>query len=113
MQPNQPSVTPAQIIAVLIAGIPAVAKLLAAFSVYTLTAAQQAAVGDALTWLGVVAGVLIAADTALRAARNRAHAQIESAPKPIVIPPPPAPVKPSPMQGETKPARTRKKGPTR
>jgi hypothetical protein len=78
-EPNQPAVTPAQIAAVLIAGIPAVANLLVAFGVYSVSHAQQAALSDALTWLGVVAGVMIAADAGLRSARNHARAKIAAA----------------------------------
>lgn len=75
VEPNRPAITPAQIVALLVAGIPAVAKLLAAFGVYTVSAAQQDALTGVLTWAGVVAGVLIGADAALRAARNSAHAK--------------------------------------
>lgn len=83
-EPNRPAITPAQIIAVLIAGIPATAKLLEAFGVYSLTAPQQDALSGALTWLGVLAGVLIGADAALRAARNAAHAKVAvAAPGPV------------------------------
>lgn len=78
-EPNQPAITPAQIVAVLIAGIPAVAKLLAAFAIITLTQLQQDAVSGVLTWLGLLAGVLIIADTALRSARNHARAKIAAA----------------------------------
>lgn len=83
MEPNRPAITPAQLVAVLIAGIPATAKLLEAFGVYSLSPVQQDALSGALTWLGVLAGVLIGADAALRAARNAAHAKVATAaPKP-------------------------------
>lgn len=74
-EPKRPAITPAQLVAVLIAGVPAVAKLLAAFSVYTLTTVQQAALTDALTWLGVLAGLLVVSDAGLRSARNAADAK--------------------------------------
>lgn len=95
MQSNQPPITAAQIVAVLVALIAPTASLLAAFGVYTLTASQQGAINDMIVALAGLGAVIAAADAHLRAARNKAHAQIESAPKPIVIPPPPAPAKPA------------------
>lgn len=74
--PPRPAITPAQIVAVLIAGVPAVANLLAAFGVYTITEDQQQALKDALTWLGLVAGALILGDAGLRSARNAAVAKV-------------------------------------
>jgi hypothetical protein len=79
MPQNRPSITPAQIVAVLIAGVPAIANLLAAFSVYTLNVAQQSALTEALTWAGAVAAVLIVSDAGLRSARNAADAPTEAA----------------------------------
>ena len=95
MQVNQPAITPAQIAAAVVALIAPVAELLRAFGVYDLSAAQASALNGLVLALAGFAAVLVAADAHLRAARNKAHAQIESAPKPIVIPPPPAPAKPA------------------
>lgn len=60
--PHRPDITPAQIIA----GVPVVANLLAAFGVYSLTAGQQAALTDTLTW----ALALLGADALIRVGRN-------------------------------------------
>lgn len=60
--PHRPDITPAQIIA----GVPVVANLLAAFGVYTLSAGQQAALTDTLTW----ALALLGADALIRVGRN-------------------------------------------
>lgn len=60
--PHRPDITPAQIIA----GVPVVANLLAAFGVFTMSAAQQAALTDTLTW----ALALLGADALIRVGRN-------------------------------------------
>ena len=60
--PHRPDITPAQIIA----GVPVVANLLAAFGVYSLSAGQQAALTDTLTW----ALALLGADALIRVGRN-------------------------------------------
>jgi len=60
--PHRPDITPAQIIA----GVPVLANLLAAFGVYSLTAGQQAALTDTLTW----ALALLGADALIRVGRN-------------------------------------------
>jgi len=75
---QRPDLTPAQIAAVAVAGVPAVSNLLAAFNAVTVNAAQQAALGDVMTWGGVVATALVAGDTGVRAARNAKDARVES-----------------------------------
>lgn len=60
--PRRPDITPAQIIA----GVPVLANLLAAFGVYSLSAGQQAALTDTLTW----ALALLGADALIRVGRN-------------------------------------------
>lgn len=75
----KPDLTPAQAIGVLITGVPVVSKLLAAFDVITLTAIQQAALTDALTWAAIASGVLFVADAGIRAARNQAAAKRDAA----------------------------------
>jgi hypothetical protein len=72
---QRPDITPAQIAAVLVAGIPAVASLLAAFGVADLSKEQQDALTAVLTWAGVLAGLLIGGDATLRSARNLADAK--------------------------------------
>ena len=59
---RRPDITPAQIIA----GVPVLANLLAAFGVYSLSAGQQAALQDTLTW----ALALLGADALIRVGRN-------------------------------------------
>lgn len=72
---QRPDITPAQLVAVLIAGIPALATLLSAFGIADLNAEQQNALADVLTWGGVLAGLLIGGDATLRGARNMADAK--------------------------------------
>jgi hypothetical protein len=76
---QRPDITPAQTAAGLVAGIPVLATLLTAFGIAELTAAQQDALADALTWGGVLAGLLIGGDATLRTARNVADARRDSA----------------------------------
>ena len=60
-------------------GIPVVSKLAAAFGVWAPNAMQQAALTDAVTWGGVLAGALILGDAGLRSARNSADAKRDAA----------------------------------
>lgn len=93
----RPDVTPAQKIAGLVAGVPIISNLLSAFGVFTVSPLQQQTLQDTLTWGGVLAGLLIAGDTGLRAARNAAQAKVDAAlltpvepptsPQPVGIPP--------------------------
>jgi hypothetical protein len=78
VQGQRPDVTPAQLFALLGAGIPIVASLLAAFGVYDLTAEQQDALNKTVQWAGLVAIGLFGADFGIRAARNRADATVKS-----------------------------------
>ena len=75
----RPSITPAQIIGLLVAGVPAVAKLLQAFGVYEMTGEQTQALNDALQWAAIVAGALFVSDAGLRSARNVATAKVDAA----------------------------------
>lgn len=59
---NRPAVTIPQ----LIAGIPLIANLLAAWGVFTPTASEQSTLTDLLLW----AGALIAGDAVIRVGRN-------------------------------------------
>jgi hypothetical protein len=79
LQGPRPDITAAQIAAVLVAGVPAIATLLTAFGLGDLNAAQQDALSGALTWSAILAGLLIGGDAALRAARNLAVAKTDAA----------------------------------
>jgi hypothetical protein len=59
---HRPSITPAQGIA----GVPVIANLLAAWGIFTPTAAQQSSLSDLLNW----AFVMIGADAIVRVGRN-------------------------------------------
>jgi hypothetical protein len=72
---QRPDLTPAQVVGVLVAGVPVIATLLHAFGVYDVSPEQQQALGEALTWGGVLAGLLFASDAGVRAARNAADAR--------------------------------------
>jgi hypothetical protein len=76
---TRPDLTAAQLVGVLVAGVPVLATLLRAFGAYDLSAEQQQALQDALTWGGVLAGLLLASDAGLRAARNAADARRDAA----------------------------------
>jgi hypothetical protein len=76
---RRPDLTPAQVAAVLVAGIPVLATLLTAFGVTDLSREHQDSLADALTWGGVLAGLLIGGDATLRTARNVADAKRDSA----------------------------------
>jgi hypothetical protein len=76
---KRPDVTPAQVAAVLVAGLPAVATLLSTFGIYDLTGAQQDALSGVLTWSAVLAGLLIGGDATLRTTRNIVDAKRDTA----------------------------------
>lgn len=78
---SRPNITPAQIIGLLVSGIPIIATLLHVFGVYDLTREQQGALEDALKWAAGVAAVLFVSDAGLRAARNHADAKRPAARK--------------------------------
>jgi hypothetical protein len=78
LQGQRPDVTPAQLIAVLAAGVPIVASLLSAFGVYDLTPAQQDALSKTVQWAGLIAIGLFGADFGIRAARNNADAKVKA-----------------------------------
>src|SRR4051795_136153 len=108
---QKPDITPAQLLAVVIAGVPVIATLLHVFGVYELTAEQQDALTKTIQWGGLMAISLFGADAGLRAARNHATGRIEAArataaatpsappaarPARGGAPPPPAPPPPPP-----------------
>ena len=86
----RPDVTPAQLIGVLLVGVPVVANSLHAFGVYDLSEDRQQALRDAGQWGAISAVGLFVSDAGLRAARSRADAQVQAASLTAV---------PSPAQG--------------
>ena len=76
---QMPDITPPQIVAMVVAGIPILAELLRAFGIYDLDAEQTAALSNAVTWAGVFAGALIGGDAILRLGRNLRKGQVEAA----------------------------------
>jgi hypothetical protein len=76
---TMPDITPPQIVALVIAGIPILATLLRAFGVFDLSLAEQQALSDTLTWAGVFAGTLIGGDAILRTGRNVRKGKVEAA----------------------------------
>ena len=75
----RPDITPPQIVAMLVAGIPILAELLHAFGVYDISLEQQAALSNAVTWAGVFASALVGGDAILRVGRNLRSGQVEAA----------------------------------
>jgi hypothetical protein len=76
---QRPDITPAQLAGLLVAGVPVLASLLRAFGVYELAAGQEEALRNAMTWACAFAGLLLASDAGLRAARNAADSRREAA----------------------------------
>lgn len=71
---RRPSITPAQILAACVAGVPVISNLLLAFRVYTVTAAEQHALTEAMQWGAVFGALLVGGDAHLRGKRNEADA---------------------------------------
>jgi hypothetical protein len=78
-QGQRPDLTPAQAVSLLVAGVPVVASLLRAFGVYDIGPAQEEALRNAVTWACAFAGLLLASDAGLRAARNAADGRRDAA----------------------------------
>src|SRR4051794_32011478 len=78
LQGQRPDITPAQLVAVLIAGVPIVASLLSAFGVDDRTPAQEDALAETVQWSGLLAIGLLGADFGIRAARNHADATVNA-----------------------------------
>jgi hypothetical protein len=76
---HRPDLTPAQVIGVIVGGIPVIASLLRAFGVYEASPEQEQALQNAVTWGVAAAGLLFASDAGLRAARNVADARRDAA----------------------------------
>jgi hypothetical protein len=79
MSGQRPDFTLAQKIAAGVGGIPVLSNLLAAFGLWAPNAAQQDALSGAVTWGGVLAGLLIAGDAGIRGARNVSDARRDAA----------------------------------
>jgi hypothetical protein len=75
----RPDLTPAQVAATLVAGVPVIATLLSVFGLADLNPREQQALSDALTWCGILAGLLIGGDVGLRTARNLAESRANAA----------------------------------
>lgn len=75
----RPDVTPAQVVAVLLAGVPVISNLLHAFIGFELSPEQQQALTEAVQWGGISALGLFVSDAGLRAARNAREAKVETA----------------------------------
>jgi len=75
----RPDVTPAQVIGVLLVGVPVVASSLSAIGVYDLSKDRQRTLRDAGQWGAISAVGLFLSDAGLRAARNYADAQVQAA----------------------------------
>lgn len=76
---NRPDITPAQLAATIVAGIPIFANLLHVFGVFDLSHEQAQALQDTITWGGVFAALLMGSDAALRVGRNHADAKVQAA----------------------------------
>lgn len=75
----RPDITPAQVTGLLVAGVPILANLLAAFGIFHPTPEQQDALIQAAKWGGVGAGTLFLGDAHLRSSRARADAHVQAA----------------------------------
>ena len=76
---QRPDITPAQVIAVLIAGIPIIVNLLQVFGLFDTTPEQEQALTETMTWAGVLAALLVASDAGVRTARNVADSRRDAA----------------------------------
>ena len=76
---QRPDITPIQTAAIFVAGIPIVSNVLSAFDVFTMNAVQQDALGDALTWGGLLAAALVGGDAVIRVGRNVKDGNVEAA----------------------------------
>jgi hypothetical protein len=92
----RPDVTPAQLVALFVGGVPVIATLLHVFGVYDLSEEQQDALTKAIQWGGLVAIALFGADAGLRAARGHAAAKVDSAAISVKSEPPVGPTAPAP-----------------
>ena len=73
-----PDITPPQIVAMAVGGIPIIAELLHAFGVYDISPEQQEALSNAVTWAGILGAALIGGDAILRTGRNARSGKVEA-----------------------------------
>jgi len=73
-----PDITPPQIVAMAVGGIPIIAELLHAFGVYDISLEQQQALSNAVTWAGILGAALIGGDAVLRTGRNVRSGKVEA-----------------------------------
>lgn len=78
-QGPRPDITPPQVVAVVVGGIPLMAELLRAFGIYDLNVEQQEALSNVVTWAGILAGFIIGGDAILRTGRNMRRGKVEAA----------------------------------
>jgi hypothetical protein len=76
---HRPDLTAAQLAGLACAAIPIVARLLNVFGVYHLAHEQEVALGNAVQWGVIAAGLLFAADAAIRVGRSHADAKVHAA----------------------------------
>jgi hypothetical protein len=76
---QRPDVTPAQLVGLIVAGVPVIATLLRAFGVFDLSKEQEDALTNAVGWACGFGAVLLASDAGLRAARNAADSRRDAA----------------------------------
>jgi hypothetical protein len=76
---RRPDVTPAQLVGLVVAGVPVIATLLRAFGVFDLSQEQEDALSSAVGWACGFGAVLLASDAGLRAARNAADSRRDAA----------------------------------
>jgi hypothetical protein len=76
---QRPDVTPAQLVGLIVAGVPVLATLLRAFGVFDLSTEQEDALTNAVGWACGFGAVLLASDAGLRAARNAADSRRDAA----------------------------------
>ena len=78
VQGPRPDITPPQVVAMLVGGIPIVAELLHAFGIYDISLEQQEALSNSVTWAGILAAALIGGDAILRTGRNARRGKVEA-----------------------------------
>lgn len=76
---HRPDITPVQVTAIAVAGVPIVSKLLAAYGVFSPSPEQLASLKDATGWAVGTAASLVLGDGVVRAARNVKDGRVEQA----------------------------------
>lgn len=76
---HRPDITPVQVTAIAVAGVPIVSNLLAAYHVYSPSPEQLASLKAATGWAFGTAAALVLGDAGVRAARNVKDGRVEAA----------------------------------